>query len=225
VSAAQPTADASVPQYESVEALVRGQLARALGGPRGVVEGAVPTIAFTITWLSTRELRVALGVSIGLAVVALVARLVQRQTVQFVFNAVIGIAIGGIFAARSGEAIDALLPGILYNAAYGVVMLFSVAVGWPLVGFMIGSVMGDATAWRRDKQLVRLCSRLTLVLAVPCVVRVLVQYPLYLADAIGWLATAKIFLGWPLQVAALAVMAYLLGRNHTPIERPAPAPG
>jgi len=83
--------------------------------------------------------------------------------------------------------------------------------------------MGDATAWRQDRQLVRLCSRLTLVLAVPCVARVLVQYPLYLADAIGWLATAKIFMGWPLQVAALAVMAILLGRNHTPIERPAAA--
>lgn len=222
MSTAQPTADVPHPEYDTVEALVRGQLSRALGGLRGVVEGAVPTIAFTLTWLIARDLRLALGVSIGLAVLALIVRLVQRQTVQFVFNAAIGIGIGGLFAARSGEAIDALLPGILYNAAYGVVMLLSVAVGWPLVGFMIGSVMGDPTAWRQNRQLVRLCSRLTLLLAVPCVVRVVVQYPLYVADAIGWLATAKIFLGWPLQVAALAAMAYVLGRNHTPIERPAP---
>ncbi len=34
---------------------------------------------------------------------------------------------------------------------------------------------------------------------------------------IGLLGTAKIALGWPLQVAALLAMVYLLTRNHTPV--------
>ena len=36
---------------ESVEQLVRGQLAKALGGRRGMIEAAVPTLVFTVLWL------------------------------------------------------------------------------------------------------------------------------------------------------------------------------
>jgi len=205
------------PVYDTVEQLVRGQLSRALGGGRGVIEGAVPTIIFTVTWLTSRDLRLAIVASIGVAVVMLLVRLAQRQTIQFVANSLLGIGLGALFAARSGEAIDALLPGIIYNAVYGAVMLATVLIGWPLVGFMLGSVMGDPTAWHRDKPVVRLCNRLTLLLALPCVVRVVVQYPLYAADELALLATAKIFMGWPLQVAALAGMAFLLSRNSTPL--------
>jgi hypothetical protein len=44
-----------------------------------------------------------------------------------------------------------------------------------------------------------------------------VQYPLYLAGEVGWLGVSKIVLGWPLQVAALGVMVYLLARGRTPL--------
>lgn len=205
------------PVHETVEQLVRHQLSKALGGMRGVVEAAVPTAAFTVSWLVLHELRLAIGVAVAIAVLLLVVRLVQRQTIQFVGNSLVGIGIGALFAARSGEAIDALLPGIIYNAVYAVVLVGTVVIGWPLVGFMIGSVMGDPTAWHHDRPVVKLCSWLTLMLALPCIVRVVVQYPLYAGDQLAWLATAKIFMGWPLQVASLAGMAYLLGRNHTPL--------
>ena len=204
-------------EYATVEQLVRSQLSKALGGGRGMIEAAVPTVAFTISWLSTRELRLSLAIGIGLAALLVLIRLVQRQTVQFVLNSLIGIGIGAIFAMRSGEAKDVFLPGILYNGAYATGLILSILVGWPLVGFLIGTVTGDPTAWHADKPIVRLCSQLTWVLAAPCVLRVVVQYPLYAADQLGWLATAKVVMGWPLQVAALATMAYLLGRNHTPL--------
>jgi hypothetical protein len=204
-------------EYATVEQLVRAQLAKALGGVRGMIEGAVPTVTFTIAWLSSRELRLSLAISVGLAALLVVIRLAQRQTVQFVFNSLVGIGIGALFAMRSGEAKDVFLPGILYNGAYGAAMLISILVGWPLVGFLLGTVTGDPTGWHADKPIVRLCTQLTWVLAAPCFLRVLVQYPLYAADQLGWLATAKIAMGWPLQVAALAIMAFLLGRNHTPL--------
>jgi len=122
-----------------------------------------------------------------------------------------------VFALRSGEARDFFLPGLLYNSGYAVALVLSIAVGWPLLGFLIGSVTGDPTAWHQDKQIVRLCSTLTWLLAIPCIVRVAVQLPLYLADLETWLGVSKVAMGWPLQVAALAMMVYVLGRNHTPI--------
>jgi len=188
-----------------------------------MVEGAVPTLGFTVTYLVSHHLRLGLSVGIGLAVVLLAVRLVQRQSVQFVVNSLVGIAIAAVFASRTGKAEDVFLPGIIYNAAYAVAMVLSVVIRWPLVGLMIASVTGDLTAWRQDPAIVRLCTRLTMILALPCILRVAVQYPLWLAGEVGWLGVTKIALGWPLQVAALAAMAGLLARGHTPLAAPAEA--
>ncbi len=204
--------------HDSVEQLVRSKLSEALGGRRGIVESAVPTVLFTVMFVSTHDLRLSLTLAISATVLLLVVRLVQRSTVQFVLNALIAIGIAALFAARSGEARDVFLPGILYNGAYAAVFLISIVVGWPLVGFMIGSITGDPTGWHDDRHIVRLCSQLTWLFAAPCILRVAVQYPLYLGDHIALLGTAKVVLGWPLQVAAFAAMAWLLSRNRTPLE-------
>lgn len=205
---------------QTVEAAVRTQLSKALGGLRGTAESAVPTVAFTLTWLLAHDLRLAVGLSVGSAVLLLAARLAQRSTTQFVLNSLFGIGIAAFFALRSGKAEDAFLPGILYNAGYSVMMIFSIVVRWPVVGFIIGSVTGDPTAWRENPAVVRLCSKLTWLLVLPCVLRVVVQYPLYLAGEVGWLGTAKIALGWPLQLASFAAMVWVLTRGRTPMQEP-----
>ncbi len=223
----------------SVEAVVRGQMARALGGRRGMVEAAVPTITFTFTYISTRDVRLAIGVSVALATALLVVRLVQRSTVQFTVNALVGIGVGVFFVWLGGrdggsedqQALAYFLPGLLYNAAYSVAMILSILVRWPVVGFMVGAVAEDPLGWRSDPQVVRLCSRLTWILVVPCVLRVLVQAPIYLGgraaeDAAGYvtaLGVSKVAMGWPLQLTALAVMVWLLSRNSTPTDTPTSA--
>jgi hypothetical protein len=222
------SAEAEEVAHETVEAAVRAQLAKAFGGVRGIVEAAVPTIAFTLTWILTEELKTSLIVSVSLAVALLVVRIVQRSTPQFVINSLIGIAIGAFFASRTGDAKDYFLPGILWNAGYSVAMLLSIVTRWPVVGFLIGSVTGDPTAWHKDAGIVRLCTRLTWLLLLPCVVRVAVQLPVWLFgggdEAVAALGVAKIVMGWPLQVAALGAMLWLLGRGRTPIKPPvAPA--
>lgn len=221
---------------ETVEALVRAQMAKALGGRRGMIEAAVPTIVFTALWLTTREMRLALTVSVAAALGLLVVRLVQRSTVQFVLNALFGIGIGWLFvtiSARQGgsaddQALAYFLPGIIYNAGYSVVLAVTCLIGWPLVGFMVGSVTGDPTAWHQDRQVVRLCALLTWLLAVPCALRVIVQGPIWLAgksaaiepdSAIAALGILKIAMGWPLQLLALASMVWVLSRNSTPVEQ------
>ena len=222
------------PGADTVEAVVRQQLSKALGGRRGMAEAAVPTILFTVTWLTQRDLDLALTVSVGAALVLLVVRLVQRSTVQFVVNALFGIAIGWYFVRRSAaaggseqdQALAYFLPGILYNSGYAVVLAFTCIIGWPLVGFMVGSITGDPTAWHEDRQVVKLCSRLTWLLVAPCVLRVAVQAPIWLAGssgsmdpdtAVAVLGVSKIVLGWPLQLAALGSMVWLLSRNRTPV--------
>ena len=207
---------------ETVEHLVRSRLAEALGGRRGIIESAVPTIAFTLLYVTTHDLRLALTVSIAITVGLLVVRVIQRSSVQFVVNALFGIGIAALVASRTGEARDVFLPGILYNAGYAALFVFSILVRWPIVGFMIGGITGEPTEWHHDRALVKLCSQLTWLFAAPCIIRVLVQYPLWVGDHIALLGTAKIFLGWPLQIGAFAAMAWLLSRNKTPVD-PEPA--
>jgi hypothetical protein len=230
-----PHPGATPPTTETVEALVRRQLSTALGGRRGMVEAAIPTLAFTALWLTTRNLELAVGASVGVALVELAVRLVQRQTVKFCVNALVGIGIGWFFvhlaASRGGSADDQalayFLPGLIYNTGYAVVFGFTCLIGWPFVGFMIGSVTGDPTAWHEDRQVVRLCSQLTWLLVLPCVIRALVQWPIWLAGhsgaisadtAVATIGVLKVVMGWPLQLAAFAAMSWLLGRNHTPLQ-------
>ncbi|MFT4298626.1 MAG: DUF3159 domain-containing protein [Aeromicrobium sp.] len=215
--AAPPGADGAPASVATVEQLVRQQLSEAFGGLRGVVESAVPSIAFLVAWTTTENLRRSVIVAVGVAAVLLVVRLVQRSTPQFVVNALFVIGIGALFASRSGEARDLFLPGILYNGGYAVVLVVTILIGWPLVGFLVGSLSGDPTGWHRDRGLVTLCSRLTWLLVLPCLLRVLVQYPLYAADEVALLGTAKIVMGWPLQVASFLAMAWVLSRNATPL--------
>jgi hypothetical protein len=217
----------------TVEEVVRAQLAKALGGRRGMFEAAVPTLTFTVVFLTTKDLRLAVIVSVAAALVLLAVRAVQRSTVQFVLNSLFGIGLGAYFAWRSArgggdaneQALAYFLPGIIYNGGYAVLLALSNLVRWPLVGFMVGSVSGDPTEWRRDPQVVRLCRNLTWMLAAPCVVRLVVQLPIFLAgkaaeDPTGMIAAlgvSKIAMGWPLQILGLLGMAWLLARNRTPV--------
>ena len=233
-STGQPEEQLPQASIATVEEVVRSQLAKALGGRRGMVEAAVPTLLFTLMWLTTRELVLALVISIAAAVAMLVVRVVQRSTTQFVLNAIFGIGIGWLFvriaASRGGsedeQALAYFLPGLIYNSGYAVLLGFTCLIGWPIVGFMVGSVTGDPTAWHADRQVVRLCTKLTWLLALPCALRVAAQAPVWFAGqsgsmdadtAVAVLGVMKIGLGWPLQLAALAAMVWLLSRNATPV--------
>jgi Protein of unknown function (DUF3159) len=212
------TADAAAPQFRYVEEFVRYQLSQSLGGARGMIESALPFIAFTIAWVIVRQLYPAIAAAVGTALMLGLIRLVQRQSIKYVVQAVIPTAIAVLIATRTGRAQDVFLPGIVYNGALAVLSLVSVAIRKPLVGFVIGAAVGDPTGWTRDRGLVRMTSKLTLVLAVPYVTRFVIQMPLFLAGHVVLLGVAKVVLGWPMLIAALTVIGVLLTKGKTPME-------
>jgi hypothetical protein len=165
-------------------------------------------------------MRTALVVSGGLVVVLLLARLVQRQNPRFVLSSLVALAIAAYFVHRSGRAQDAYLPGILYSAGAGSLTLLSVLVGWPLLGFVVGAAEDpeDPLAWHRQRGVVRLCQRLTLVLVGLYAIRLAIMLPLYWAGQVAALSVAKIVLSWPLYLLGVAVMGLILVRGHTPLE-------
>ena len=218
------------PSTHTVEEVIRHRLATVLGGWRGSLETALPTVAFVVAWVARGELRTAVVAALVVTGVLAVVRVAQRQSLKYVLQAVVPTVIAAWFALRSGRAEDAFLPGIIWNSVMAAVAVVSVATRWPLVGFMVAAgdpdLADDPMGWRRDRGLVRVCTRLTLVLIAVFAVRLLVMVPLYLAEQVAALGVAKIVLGWPLWLAGLTVMGLLLLRGRTPSEwEPQPSEG
>ena len=209
------------PTAHTVESLIRERLSAALGGARGSFETALPTVAFVGAWTWRHDVKAAVIASGVIVLLLLIVRLATRQTPRYVLSAVVATAVAAFFALRSGRPEAAFLPGILTSAAWGAGSLLSVVVRWPLVGFIVAAgdpqMAQDPTAWRRDRGLVTVCQRLTLVLVALYAVRVVVMYPLYLAGQVTLLGVAKIALGWPAYLCAVAVMGMLLVRGKTPL--------
>lgn len=213
----------------TVEELLRARLSELLGGWRGAVEAALPTLAFVGVWMARADLHAAVVAS-GIAVVTLVVlRLIQRQTLRYALSSVVATAIAAAFALRSGKAEDAFLPTILWNLGMGVGYLVSVLARWPVLGFLVAAadpaVAEDPSAfvrWRRHPGMVAVCSRLTLVLAALMLVRVAIMLPLVFAGQVAALGFFKIVLGMPAYLAVVAIMAGMLMRGRTPLgeERP-----
>lgn len=208
----------------TVEELIRGRLSAALGGWRGSLETALPTVAFVVGWVWTNDVRTSVYAAAVVAVALLLIRLATRQTLRYVFSAVFATAVAAFFALRSGQAEDAFLPGILGSIGFGLLTLVSVVGRWPLVGFMVAAgdpeMAQNPLAWRGDRALVRVCNRLTLVLVGLYAVRVALMLPLYLGHHVTLLGIAKIALGWPAYVLAVAIMGMILVRGRTPTDRP-----
>ncbi len=210
--------------HPTVEALIRHRLGEALGGVRGSLETTLPMLAFVIVWTMTKDRTLSLGAAIGLTVLLALVRIVQRQTLQFIFSSIFATGLAAFFALRSGQAEDAFLPGILTSCAWLVGAIVSILVRWPIVGVMLGAVdqhaiaAGDWARWRRNPAAVAVCNKLTLVMVGVYAIRVGVMGPLYLTDNVAGLTVTKVLLGWPLWAAAVAVMGAMLLKGNTPID-------
>ena len=161
--------EADLRRYETVEELLRDKLSEAIGGWRGAVESAVPTLAFALTWARTQDLKLALVVAGSCVGLLLLVRLVQRQDPRFIAYAAVGVGISAFFALRSGRAEDAFLPGMLQNAGLLLLLLVTNLIRWPLFGFVVGvaepeAFAEDPTWWRRHAGIVTVAGRLAGVL-------------------------------------------------------------
>jgi hypothetical protein len=197
-------------------------IAAAVGGPRGVVEAVAPGLVF-VTWFAvTRDLQASLIGAIAVAALAVLARVVTRSAPTQALSGLVGVGICAFVASRTGDARDFYLPGLLINVAYGSVLAIStlrtpeLRLGrltvprgpWPALGFLVGPMVGEGLAWRHDPRRLSAYRRATLILAGLFALRLAVQLPLFLADAVEPLGIARLVLGVP----AFALAVWLVWR-------------
>lgn len=187
-------------------------LVESIGGWRGLVDSGLPVVVF-VAVNAAAGLDAAIWAALGVAVLLSLLRLVRRQTVQQAVSGFFGVAVAAFIAARTGEAKGFFLLGIWASFLYAGVFLASVLLRWPLVGLIWEYVDGTGDrAWRRDRRLMRVYTLCTLVWVAVFLSRGVVQRYLYDEDQTGWLAVARLGMGYPLTIAALAISVLAVRR-------------
>lgn len=178
----------------------------AIGGWRGILESVLPSLAFVVLYtLRPEPLLLSLGVSVGLAAVFTLIRLVQKSPPSAAIGGLIAAAAAAALALWTGRGQDNFVPGLITNAAYGSVLLISALIGWSLIGVAVGFLMGEGTAWRADRRKRRAFLWLGIAWSALFFARLAVQLPLYLTEQVTALGTLKLIMGLPLFAPMIAV--------------------
>ena len=177
-------------------------LNKAIGGWRGLIDSALPSMLFIVIFVFQKNLNNALIASLALGGVLLVIRLIERKSLTQVFSGFLGLSISVFLTWRTKDASNFFLTGIVTNGIYGFFLLISVLIRKPLIGYLVGSLVGDTTGWLKHPLLVRAYTTVTWLWVAVFGLRLLVQIPLYLNDRIALLGSVKIFMGWPLYLFA-----------------------
>lgn len=184
----------------------------AMGGWRGILESVLPGVVFLVAWTVTYDpatrsgnLLLSLALSVGLAAVFTLVRLIQRQSASAAIGGLIAAAAAAGLSLWTGRGEDSFIPGFLTNTIYGTAFLVSALVGWPLIGLAVGFLMGEGTAWRADKRKRRVFFWLSIAWAALFAARLIVQLPLYFAGNVTALGTLKLVMGLPLFAPLVAV--------------------
>ena len=178
-------------------------LDKAIGGWRGLIDSALPSMLFILIFVFQKNLNNALMASLAIGGVLLVIRLFERKSLTQVFSGFIGLTISVFLTWRTKDASNFFLTGIVTNGIYGFFLLISVLIRKPLIGYLVGSLVGDTSGWLKHPLLVRAYTTVTWLWVAVFSLRLLVQIPLYLNDNIALLGTVKIFMGWPLYLFAV----------------------
>lgn len=196
------------------------QLSAAVGGPRGLVESALPATVFLIGFVLVDGIRRPLIAAVVVAAVLIAVRLVQRTTPKHAAGSILGIGFGAFIASRTGHSQDVYLPGILINAAFLTAFLVSLVVRWPLLGLGFGPLLAPESpmAWRSDKVLLRAFTLASWLWVAGYALRLVVMVPLYAMGATGALGAMKLILGYPVYALTLWLSWRLLtsARPHHP---------
>lgn len=184
------------------EAPTPGALWAAVGKTRGLVEALLPGIGFLTVYSVTGNLVWSVAAPAALAVAFIIARAFTKSPLLSAFAGLAGILASAGVAIWSGRAEDNFLLGFGVNAVSIVVLVVSLVLRRPLIGVITGLLLND-DSWYEKKGVVRVAVWATWLWITVFTLRLSIQVPLYLSQAVSALALTKLAMGLPLYAAAL----------------------
>jgi hypothetical protein len=177
----------------------KDKVLNALGGKRGLIDSGLPALVFLIVFnISGKDVNAALYAAVALSILLTLLRLIKRETIQHAFSGLIGVGICALISKRTGNAADFYLPGLWINAAYGLLYAITNLVKWPILGVMLGPILGENLLWRKDPARLNAYIKAGWLWVAMFAARLIVQYPLYKSGNINVLGTARLLMGYPL---------------------------
>lgn len=190
----------------------RATLLEQMGGPMGMLDSGLPVVVFVIVDV-VAGLTPAIIAALAAGVLIAVGRLVRHKPVTQAIGGLVAVGVAAYIAHRVGSARGYFLFGIWSYVLYGGVTLLSVLARWPLIGVLWEGINGRGSAWRRDRHLLHRYDAATLVWVAVFAARFAVQQWLYGADQVGWLAFARLAMGYPLFIVAIVVTVLIVGTS------------
>lgn len=199
-----------------------------IGGVRGVVESMLPGVLFVLVFVISRNVELTVLISGIVALLQVVVRLIQRQTVTGALSGFLAVAICLVWAWKSNDARNYYMLGFITNIVYALLLSVSLVARIPGVGVVVEFIRSMPTeryrawlnGWKSDRALYTAYTRVTVLWIVLFVLRLVVQVPLYMAGSVVWLGTARLIMGLPFWAAALWVSALIIATPlHTHITR------
>ena len=188
----------------------------ALGGKRGLIDSGLPALVFLIVFnISGKDVNTSIYSAVALSIILTALRLVKRETIQHAFSGLVGVAICALFSKRSGNAADFYLPGLYINIGYGLLYAIANLVKWPILGVMLGPILGENFMWRKDPARLAAYIKAGWLWVGMFLIRVVVQYPLYKSGNINALGTARLVMGYPLFIATAWATWQVLKKTPT----------
>lgn len=171
----------------------------AIGGWLGIVESILPALVFVTILSLTKNTVAAVLSAVSISAFFLLLQIIRKKPLTQAIAGAIGIGISAFLPLREGgQAADYFVQGFFTNAIYATVLLISVIIRWPIVGLLVGALLGDVKAWRSDKPLARRYQIATFLWIGLFSARLLVQVPLYFAGQTELLGIFRIAMGVPL---------------------------
>ena len=127
----------------------------------------------------------------------------MKDTIQHALSGFIGTLISAWFANKTGNPSDVFVPKMLTNLGYGFVYLIANVAGWPILGVMLGPILGENFAWRKDPARKAAYIRASWIWVGLFFGRLVVQFPIYLSDNVNLLGAVNLAMGYPLFFATV----------------------
>jgi hypothetical protein len=179
----------------------RDKVIDAFGGKKGLIDSGIPSVVFLIVFNLQRELQTALIAAISISAVLTIIRLAKRDTIQHAMSGFIGILVCAWFANRTGNPSDLYIPKLLTNLGYGTVYLIANLAGWPILGLMLGPILGENLTWRKNPARKKVYIQAGWLWVAMFFTRIAVQYPIYRSGNVNLLGTVNLAMGYPLFLA------------------------
>jgi len=179
----------------------KAKILDALGGKKGLLDSGLPAVLFLIVFNIFDDLQIALYGAVGTSIVLTIIRLAMKDTIQHVISGLIGVLFCAYLANRSGNASDFYIPKLLTNLAYGSAYLIANLAGWPVIGVILGPLLGENFMWRKNPQRKRAYMRAGWLWVAMFFGRIAVQYPIYKSGNVNLLGTVNLAMGYPLFIA------------------------